>query len=134
MPGFLVDNNHLSSAIARVSPVRERLYQLHRTGARIGTCIPVICELEAGIQQTRDPAAYRRRLKHLADYVRIWPIDQQVADLYGQVYLELKRQGRALSQVDMIVAALARQMNLTVLTADHDFEALPDIRTENWLS
>jgi predicted nucleic acid-binding protein len=68
-----------------------------------------ICELETGIQQTRDPDAYRRRLKHLLSHVRTWPIDHQIARLYGQVYLELKRQGRALSQVDMMLAALARR-------------------------
>ncbi len=45
MPGYLVDNNHLSAAIARVSHIRERMYQLHRAGTKVGTCFPVICEL-----------------------------------------------------------------------------------------
>lgn len=30
-------------------------------------------------------------------------------------------------------AALARQMDLVLLTADRDFEALQGIATENWL-
>jgi tRNA(fMet)-specific endonuclease VapC len=133
MPGYLADNNHLSAAISRVSQVRERLYRAHRGGTRIGTCTPVLCELEAGIQQTRDPDTYRRRLKQLLAHIRVWPVDLGTARLYGQVYLELKGQGRVLSQVDMMLAALARFMNLTVLTSDRDFEALPNVRTENWL-
>lgn len=32
-----------------------------------------------------------------------------------------------------MVAALARQMKVKVLTTDRDFEALPEVRTENWL-
>jgi predicted nucleic acid-binding protein len=32
-----------------------------------------------------------------------------------------------------MIAALARHMGLTLLTTDKDFEALPDIRAENWL-
>ena len=32
-----------------------------------------------------------------------------------------------------MLAALCRQMNLTLLTTDRDFEALPDIRVENWV-
>ena len=36
--------------------------------------------------------------------------------------------------VYMMQAALARQMQLTLLTADRDFEALPEIPTENWLA
>ena len=34
----------------------------------------------------------------------------------------------------MMLAALARVMNLTILTTDRDFEALPDILTEDWTS
>jgi predicted nucleic acid-binding protein len=37
-----------------------------------------------------------------------------------------------LSQVDMMLAALARQHKLTVLTTDRDFEALTDLRVEKW--
>jgi hypothetical protein len=32
-----------------------------------------------------------------------------------------------------MVAALARVMDVTVLTADRGFEAVPDLRIENWL-
>ena len=49
------------------------------------------------------------------------------------VYIELRRHGRALSQVDMVLAALARQHKLVVLTTDRDFEALTDLRVENWV-
>lgn len=33
----------------------------------------------------------------------------------------------------MMLAALARQMRLTLVTSDNDFAAMPDIQTENWL-
>jgi tRNA(fMet)-specific endonuclease VapC len=66
--------------------------------------------------------------------IRIWPIDRSTAQLYGEIHHELKRRGRVLSQVDMMLAALARQMKLAIVTSDQDFEALPDIMTANWLS
>src|SRR5262245_19783653 len=132
MQGFLLDTNHVSAAIRRVSPVRDHIHHVLRQGIRVGTCLPVLCEVEAGIQQTADPDAYRRRLRHLMARLRLWPIDP-IPQTYGEVYLELKRQGRALSQVDMLLAALDRRMKLTLLTTDRDFEVLPDIRTENWL-
>jgi predicted nucleic acid-binding protein len=50
------------------------------------------------------------------------------------IHHDLKRRGRVLSQVDMMLAALARQMTLTIITSDQDFTALPDIPTENWLA
>jgi tRNA(fMet)-specific endonuclease VapC len=93
----------------------------------------VLCELEVGIQQTPKPDDNRRRLAQLLRHVRLWPLDAESARLYGAVYIELRRQGRVLSQVDMILAALARQHRLTVLTTDRDFEALTDLHVENWV-
>jgi tRNA(fMet)-specific endonuclease VapC len=109
MPDYLLDCNHLSGALRKVSPVRERIHQGRRAGHRFISCYPVLCELEVGIQQTANPDDNRRRLVQL-----------------------LRRLGRVLSQVDMLLAALARQHQLLVLTTDRDFEALTDLRIDNW--
>jgi predicted nucleic acid-binding protein len=65
--------------------------------------------------------------------MRLWPLELETALLYGEIFRELRTRGRVLSQVDMMLAALARQMDLTLATSDRDFEALPDVRTESWL-
>jgi len=130
---YIIDTNHLSAAIDRVSPLRERLRRARRAGTALGTCVPVLGELEAGIQQTSDPTGCRRALNNLLGFVRVWPLEYAVARLFGELFLELRRRGRVLSQVDIFIAALSQQMNLTILTSDRDFEALPEVRTENWL-
>jgi tRNA(fMet)-specific endonuclease VapC len=132
MPDYLLDCNHLSAALRKISPVRERIHQGRRAGHRFISCYPVVCELEVGIQQTAKPEDSRRRLAQLLRHVRLWPPGAETTQLYGAVYLELRRLGRVLSQVDMLLAALARQHKLTVLTTDRDFEALADLRVENW--
>jgi tRNA(fMet)-specific endonuclease VapC len=132
MPDCLLDCNHLSGALRKVSPVRERIYQARKTGQRFISCYPVLCELEVGIQQTPKPDENRRRLAQLLRQVRLWPLDANTTRFYGAIYLELRRQGRVLTQVDMMLAALARQHNLTLLTTDRDFEVLTDLRVENW--
>ncbi|MFY9825266.1 MAG: type II toxin-antitoxin system VapC family toxin [Thermoanaerobaculia bacterium] len=131
--GLLLDANHLGSAVTRNSPVRLRIEEARIAGARFGTCIPVLCEVEAGIQQVRRPDEYRENLRRLFRYVSIWPLDEGTARLYGEIHRELRKKGRVLSQVDMMVAALACQMGLKVLTTDRDFEALPQVHRENWV-
>jgi tRNA(fMet)-specific endonuclease VapC len=130
--GYLLDTNHLGQAVTRGSLVRQRIEQGRLAGSRFGTCIPVLCELEVGIQQVKWPDEYRRNLLQLLKHVRIWPIDLETARLYGEIHRKLRRIGRALSTVDEMVAALARQLNVKVLTTDGDFEALPEVKTENW--
>lgn len=132
MAGYLLDTNHLGLAVRPDSQMCQRLHQVRRSGVRVGTCIPVLCELEVGIRQVREPEEYRRGLNRLLRRLRLWPIDLTTARLYGEMYAELRQQGRVLSQVDFMLAALARQMNLTVLTTDGDFQALPDLSVEDW--
>jgi tRNA(fMet)-specific endonuclease VapC len=130
---YFVDTNHLSGAINPVSPLRERIYQQHRTGARFRTCIPVVCEVEVGIQDSPHLASYRRQLGHVLRKMSLIPLDLEMARRYGEAYRELRRMGCVLSQVDIMVAAIVRHLKCILLTSDRDFEALPDVRTENWL-
>jgi predicted nucleic acid-binding protein len=65
-------------------------------------------------------------------FMRVWPLEPSIADQYGAVFLELRRAGRVLSQIDMLQAALLRTDPMILLTTDHDFAALPDIRIEDW--
>jgi tRNA(fMet)-specific endonuclease VapC len=134
MRRYLLDTNPIGEAIGRVSLVRDHLQQLHRQGSVFGTCMPVLCELLVGVIRRRDATATRRRLDGVLRVVRVWPIEQVMADRYAEVYHELREAGRALSQVDMLLAAMARSLNATLLTTDQDFRALPDIRAENWLA
>ena len=132
--GYLLDTNHVGHAVTAGSAVRQRIAELRAGGAKVGTCIPVLCEIEAGIQHVNQPDLYRLNLDRLLRQVRVWPVDRLTARLYGALHSDLKRRGRVLSQVDMMLAALATQMKLTIITSDLDFAALPDIPTENWLN
>jgi predicted nucleic acid-binding protein len=134
MTRYLVDTNHLGEAIGGVSIVRDRIQQAHRTGGIFGTCVPVLCELLVGVVLRNDAAKCRTRLDTLLQIIRLWPFDLVIAHRYAEVYHELRISGCALSQVDILLAAMARHMKATLLTTDKDFQALSDIRTENWLT
>ncbi len=131
---YLIDTNHMSAALKRVSVVRDRMQQLRlKEGAVFAACGPVLCELLVGVDLRKDANANRRRLDLLLSFVRIWPIELVTANEYAKVYRELQKAGRVLSQTDMILASMARQFDAHLLTSDNDFKALPDVRTENWI-
>lgn len=133
MTRSVIDTNHLSAALRDVSGVRKRILSSRKAGARVGTCMPVICELEAGLQKIRDLALNRKILREILSGVRIWPIDYAIACEYGLLYNQLRRKGHVLSQFDMLLAAMARVMRARIVTTDRDFEAVDSLRTENWL-
>jgi predicted nucleic acid-binding protein len=62
MKRYLLDTNHLSEAVGRVSVVRDRIQQMHRQGIVFGTCGPVLCELLVGVVLRKDATKARRWL------------------------------------------------------------------------
>ena len=93
----------------------------------------MLCELEAGIYQTARAEAYRRTLHALLMEIRIWAVDWDSVRIYGEVFRKLTKKGRILSHVDPVLVALAGQYKVKLLSADKDFQAAPEIKTENWL-
>ncbi len=132
MSGHLLDTNHLSAGVRVGSPVAMQFDLARKQGHRVGTCIPALCELEVGAQQVHDPVGYRPTLRVLLRRLRIWPLTLETARLYGEIRQDLKRRGRVLSQVDMMLAALCRELDLVLVTTDKDFIALPWLKTETW--
>jgi predicted nucleic acid-binding protein len=53
MPAYLLDTNHLGLAVDRASVVGQRIFEARLAGKRLGTCLLVLCEIEAGLQQVR---------------------------------------------------------------------------------
>ncbi|WP_164689624.1 type II toxin-antitoxin system VapC family toxin [Herpetosiphon llansteffanensis] len=51
----------------------------------------------------------------------------------AELQIALRRQGRQLATVDALIAALALRYGLVLLTTDKDFDAVPELRIENWL-
>jgi predicted nucleic acid-binding protein len=134
MARYLLDTNHLGGALDDESALRERIYRSLGSGHRFGTCVPVLCELEVGIAQTRRREHNERILRTLLRRIRVWPLDVAIAPIYAETYQELRGRGRVLSQVDMLLAAMARSLDATLLTSDRDFEAVAGLRVDNWLT
>jgi len=129
---YLLDTNHLSPALNKVSPLRDRILRACKDGSRFATCWPVLCELEAGIVNTKNPARNRRTLDNMLEKIAVWPQDAELVRKYGEVSKLLAERGRILSPVDITLAAFAWIRNATLLTADLDFAAVPEISVENW--
>jgi hypothetical protein len=56
MPAYLLDTNHVGLAVDRTSVVGRRIFEARLAGIRLGTCLPVLCEIEAGIRQVQRKA------------------------------------------------------------------------------
>jgi tRNA(fMet)-specific endonuclease VapC len=61
-------------------------------------------------------------------------IDEPAAEQFGRYKAGLRREGRLIGDIDLLMAGIARHHGLTVMTNNTaHFERLPDLVLKNWL-
>lgn len=133
MNRYLLDTNHLSAYLDGNPVLQPRVNAALRSGDRFGICLPVHCEYRAGIRVSRRYRQNLARLQAALGIFRLWPTDEDTAGEFAEIFSELRSAGRMLAQFDLLIAAVARQHQLILLTADQDFQPVGTLRTENWL-
>ena len=92
----------------------------------VGVPSIVVGELRAGFQlgsRTDDNAAELDEfLSH--PFVEILLVDTAVAQIYGEIFADLRSRGRPLPTNDIWIAATAARAGATVLTFDKHFESI----------
>jgi len=135
MRRYLLDTGIAGHLIAKRKGVDERVRQAALKGDRVGICMPVLGELWAGMHGSASRDRNVQQMKHALARLRIWPFDRKAAEEYGRVFVELKRIGRPIQQIDMQIAAIAFSLgNCTVVSGDSDLAAVPGLTVVNWAS
>lgn len=130
---YLLDSNVLSPYLDRREPVAGRIRDAVRRGCRVGTCEPVVAEMIYGFQLSSQPARNLTRLNIGLKQIACWPLDREASKVYGRLAANLRRVGRPMQTIDIMLAAIAISLgNCTVVTTDSDLSAIPGLSIENW--
>ena len=111
----------------------ERVKQIALQGVRVGSCVPVIAEIAFGIELSSSRDRNFQRLVGILPTLTIWPFDQDSALSYGRIAAELRKRGRPMQVVDMMIGAIAMDLgDCMVITTDSDLKAIPGLNVELW--
>ena len=128
---YLLDTNTASYVIKGNFPrVRERLMKTPM--AEVG--ISVITEAELRFGVARKPAAVRLKtaIKEFLLRVETLPWDSEAAQQYGQIRAALERVGQPMGNLDMMIAAHALAAQVVLVTHDHVFRRVKQLKIEDW--
>jgi tRNA(fMet)-specific endonuclease VapC len=115
--------------------VRARAKAVRALGHRVGICTPVLGELWSGVEGSAQRDANAVELRRALSRLAIWPYSPEAAAEYGRIFIELKRAGRPIQQIDMQIGAIARTLpNCVVVSKDGDLSAISGLTVENWAS
>lgn len=129
MTVFVLDTNVISDMVSpnpNVTVVNQIAAHRQHT---ICLCEAVDYEVRRGYLKTGATAklrVYEERIKLQFQWVAIVEVDWRQA---AQFWADAVNKGKQLSDVDLLVAAVATRLGGQVISADDDFDALPVTRT-----
>lgn len=133
MSRFLLDSNAVQDCIYKRRGVHERVREARLAGHKIGTGLPVVAELFAGVEYSDTRDRNLPILERGLALFRLWPFTLAAAREYGRLWAELQRRGRTMQTVDLMIAAMALTLgNCRVVTTDSDLSAVPGVNVANW--
>ena len=128
---YLLDTNTASYVIKGNFPrVRERLMKTPM--AEVG--ISAITEAELRFGVARKPAAVRLKtaIEEFLLRVETLPWDSEAAQQSGQIRATLERVGQPMGNLDMMIAAHALAAQVVLVTHDHVFRRVKQLKIEDW--
>ena len=113
-------------------PLAERIVNLdHEVFC---TSIIVVCELRYGIVK-KGSQKLVTKVEQLLEQIDVLPLETEVDQYYAIIRTTLEKKDQPIGANDMLIAAHAQALALTVITAnDREFSRIPDLNVENWLN
>ena len=128
---YLLNANAVGDVMRRQPGVLGRYESALSRGEPLLLCPAVHFEVVRGLLKSGATAQYRRYQSEFVSIVEWISFERDDWDLAAQLWATARQQGRQLSDVDLLLAAMALRLDALLVTADDDFSALP-VRRENW--
>ena len=133
MANYLLDTNHASPLVTLDHPLRRRLFAAINAGHTFALAAITIAELFYGFGMLPRAAQNKTEWARLRPSFRIYAIDEEDALKAADLQIHLRRRGWQMSTIDALLVVIAMRNDLTVLSADRDFDGVSELKRENWL-
>lgn len=129
---YLLDTNILSDLVRHPQGlVFQRIAIVGEDS--ICTSIIVACELRFGGVKSGSSRLVQQ-LERILEVLPVLPLEPPVDQHYAEIRTHLEQAGTPISPNDLLIAAHALAVDLTLVTANtREFERVPALSLENWL-
>lgn len=93
-----------------------------------------LAEMEYGIAKSTRPEKNQAALSAFLSNIDILPFDDRAAVEYGDIRASLEKKGTPIGPNDMLIAAHARSLGLTIVTNNvKEFRRVDGLMLDNWV-
>jgi tRNA(fMet)-specific endonuclease VapC len=131
---YLLDTNTCIYALKGLHPsIARRLFSLSPPAVKIPSMVQA--ELLLGAAKSNRPVETRKVIAAFLAPFEIVPFGSEAAAVYAEIRGTLERTGKPIGPNDFIIAATAIAYGGVLVTANlHEFQRVPGLRSESWLS
>lgn len=124
-------NTNICIHVLKHKPVATR-EAFNRHAAHMCTSSVLIAELLYGAEKSSRPDDNRDAVEGFATRLEVVPFDDGAAAHYGVIRVEFERRGTPVGPYDLMTAAHARSLGLTLVTNNtKEFQRVPGLLLEN---
>ena len=129
---YLLDTNICIYIAKRQPSAMASRFEKLRPGD-VGMSIVTYLELVYGAWKSARKQENVATVQELSRLIPVQPLDTAVADHYGRIRSELERAGSPIGAYDLLIAAHALSLDLTLVTNNlREFARVRGLRVENW--
>lgn len=129
---YMLDTNICINIMKHISHVKERFRDVLGDGVAIS--VISLAELEYGVENSASIVKNRSALMSFAILVRILQFDRYAAVEYGRIRASLQKKGTPIGGLDMLIAAHAKSVGLTLVTNNtREFARVEGLRIDDWI-
>lgn len=131
---YLLDTNIVSELIKNPRGALAETMLASERDRFCCTSIIVACELRYGAAKKQSPKLCSN-VEQMLDSLQVLPLDNSVDEVYAQIRTDLEQRGLPIGHNDLLIAAHALSLGLTVVTAnEREFSRVDQLNVENWLN
>jgi tRNA(fMet)-specific endonuclease VapC len=131
---YMLDTDTCISLIkARPDNISRRLSRL--LVEDVGISSIVAAELWYGVALSERKKLNEAALRDFLEFVNVLDWPSGACPVYGRIRAHLKKKGTPVGAMDLLIASHAAFLNAVLVTNNiREFDRVPELKTENWLT
>jgi tRNA(fMet)-specific endonuclease VapC len=128
---YMLDTNTVVFAVKNNTNVISAIKSHRNQGLFISAI--TLSELEHGVCNSSHQEKNRTALINFLSILSVPPYDDKAAQEYGKIRTYLQKSGNLIGNMDMLIAAHAKSLNMTLVTNNtREFERIKDLSIIDW--
>jgi tRNA(fMet)-specific endonuclease VapC len=129
---LILDTDILIALLKGETDANKAVQRLGENGDQVATTIITAYELLRGAYISSKPERNLTEVQQLLSNIAVLDLTLQACEEASKIYRDLRKTGRLIGEFDVLIAAIARTYDETIMTRDEHFTFIQGTKVTDW--